>query len=79
MKKTWKEEADAKFAKMSKDLIGKVVKAVNIVTDYQGSEKTINLVFEDGTELDVMSSSGGCSECDPDGMGGTIDVGFSGK
>jgi len=68
-----------KVESMCKLLVGRVVKEVRVPTDYQDHAQSITIAFEDGTELEVRSDSFGCEVCDPDGMGGTIDVNYSEK
>ena len=67
-----KMEADAE--KMRKALVGKKVDSVDFQVEYPGQYGHLTLVLEDGTRLEVHSGGGGCSECDPDGIGYGINV-----
>lgn len=65
-----------KASQMASGVIGKKVVSVEMPVGYPGHYTAVRLVFEDGTKLDVSSGGGGCSECDPEGIGWGVEVDF---
>jgi len=59
---------------LSQSLIGKRVISCKLSVSKIGFYKSIVVEFDDGTKLDVCSGGGGCSNCDPNGIGWGISV-----
>lgn len=70
-----KIEKDA--AEMAGLLVGRKVTAVKYVPAYLGHIATVHLAFDDGSTLDITALTGGCSECDPEGLGNGVDVDYT--
>lgn len=67
-----KMENDAK--KMEKALVGKKIVAVKMPVNYPGQYTSVAVILEDDTTLEVYCGSGGCDECDPEGIGREVNV-----
>ena len=77
---TWENEKakiEKDAAEMAGLLVGRKVTAVKYVPAYPGHVSIVNLQFDDGASLDVVALTGGCSECDPEGMGNGLDINFT--
>jgi hypothetical protein len=74
----WYEKEKVKMEdaakKMAQILVGKKIVSVEMPVSYPGQYSCVKVVFEDGTEFEVGSGGGGCSECDPEGIGHGVDV-----
>lgn len=68
------EAEQRKQNEYAKSLVGKVIADVRIPVGYPCQTESIEITFTDGETLCVYSGGGGCSECDPDGIGWGINI-----
>jgi len=70
-----KKKLNEQSHNLSQHLIGKKVISCKLsVSTTIGFYNSLVLGFDDGTKLDVGSGGGGCSNCDPTGIGWGISV-----